>query len=126
VGQAIALTIQNVPSLGGSQGYTGIPIRTTVWWAIALTIVAFAFILGLLRTRIGLEFLAVSHDETVSKALGISILATRLWGFGLGGLPAGLGGGPIGTQKGLTPPGDRSLGQEPYSCNQLVTGAAAA
>src|SRR2546427_5104170 len=72
VGQAIALTIQNVPSLGGSQGYTGIPIRTTVWWAIVLTVIAFALILGLLRTRIGLEFLAVSHDETVSKALGIS------------------------------------------------------
>jgi len=122
LGQAIALTIQNVPSLGGSQGYTGIPIRTTVWWAIALTIVAFAFILGLLRTRIGLEFLAVSHDETVSKALGISILATRLWGFGLGGLLAGLGGGLIAHQNGLIQPSELSFAQEPKFFIYLVIG----
>jgi len=122
VGQAIALTIQNVPSLGGSQGYTGIPIRTTVWWAIALTVIAFALILGLLRTRIGLEFLAVSHDETVSKALGISILATRLWGFGLGGLLAGLGGGLIAHQNGLIQPSELSFAQEPKFFIYLVIG----
>ena len=122
LGQAIALTIQNVPSLGGSQGYTGIPIRTTVWWTIALTIVAFALILGLLRTRIGLEFLAVSHDETVSKALGISILATRLWGFGLGGLLAGLGGGLIAHQNGLIQPSELSFAQEPKFFIYLVIG----
>src|SRR3989454_4078586 len=122
LGQAIALTIQNVPSLGGSQGYTGIPIRTTVWWTIALTIVAFALILGLLRTRIGLEFLAVSHDETVSKALGISILATRLWGFGLGGILAGLGGGLIAHQNGLIQPSELSFAQEPKFFIYLVIG----
>ena len=122
LGQAIALTIQNVPSLGGSQGYTGIPIRTTVWWTIALTIVAFALILGFLRTRIGLEFLAVSHDETVSKALGISILATRLWGFGLGGLLAGLGGGLIAHQNGLIQPSELSFAQEPKFFIYLVIG----
>ena len=122
VGQAIALTIQNVPSLGGSQGYTGIPIRTTVSWAIALTVVAFALILGLLRTRIGLEFLAVRCDETVSKALGISILATRLWGFGLGGLLAGLGGGLIAHQNGLIQPSELSFAQEPKFFIYLVIG----
>src|SRR2546428_11768729 len=122
VGQAIALTIQNVPSLGGSQGYTGIPIRTTVWWAITLTVIAFALILGLLRTRIGLEFLAVSHDETVSKALGISILATRLWGFGLGGLLAGLGGWLIAHPQGLLQPSELSFAQEPKFFIYLVIG----
>jgi branched-chain amino acid transport system permease protein len=122
LGQAIALTIQNVPSLGGSQGYTGIPIRTTVWWTIALTVIAFGVILGLLRTRIGLEFLAVSHDETVSKALGISILATRLWGFGLGGLLAGLGGGLVAHQNGLIQPSELSFAQEPKFFIYLVIG----
>jgi len=122
LGQAIALTIQNAPSLGGSQGYTGIPIRTTVWWAVALAVVAFVFVLGLLRTRIGLEFLAVSHDETVSKALGISVLATRLWGFGLGGLLAGLGGGLIAHQNGLIQPSELSFAQEPKFFIYLVIG----
>ncbi len=122
LGQAIALTIQNVPSLGGSQGYTGIPIRTTVWWAIALAVVAFALVLGLLRTRIGLEFLAVSRDETVSKALGISILSTRLWGFGLGGLLAGLGGALIAHQNGLIQPSELSFAQEPKFFIYLLIG----
>lgn len=122
LGQAIALTIQNAPSLGGSQGYTGIPIRTTVWWAVVLAVIAFALVLGLLRTRIGLEFLAVSHDETVSKALGISILATRLWGFGLGGLLAGLGGGLIAHQNGLIQPSELSFAQEPKFFIYLVIG----
>ena len=122
LGQAIALTIQNVPSLGGSQGYTGIPIRTTVWWAIALSVISFAVILGFLRSRIGLEFLAVSRDETVSKALGISILATRLWGFGLGGLLAGLGGGLLAHQNGLIQPSELSFAQEPKFFIYLVIG----
>jgi branched-chain amino acid transport system permease protein len=122
LGQAIALTIQNVPSLGGSQGYTGIPIRTTIWWATALAVMGFAAVLGLLRTRIGLEFLAVGHDETVSKALGISVLATRLWGFGLGGLLAGLGGGLIAHQNGLIQPIELSFAQEPKFFIYLVIG----
>ncbi len=122
LGQAIALTIQNAPSLGGSQGYTGIPIRTTVWWAVVIAVVAFASVLGLLRTRIGLEFLAVSCDETVSKALGISVLATRLWGFGLGGLLAGLGGGLLAHQNGLIQPSELSFAQEPKFFIYLVIG----
>lgn len=113
LGQAIALSIQNIPSLGGSQGYTGIPIKTTVWWAISLALAALALVLVFLRTRIGLEFLAVSRDETVSKALGISVLATRFWGFGLGGLLAGLGGGLIAHENGLIQPSDLSFAQQP-------------
>lgn len=122
LGQAIALTIQNIPSLGGSQGYTGIPLHTSVWWAIASAVIAFALVLGLLRTRVGLEFLAVSRDETVSKALGISILSTRLWGFGLGGLLAGLGGALIAHQNGLIQPSELSFAQEPKFFIYLVIG----
>jgi branched-chain amino acid transport system permease protein len=122
LGQAIALTIQNVPSLGGSQGYTGIPTHTTVWWAITLAASGFAVVLGVLRTRIGLDFLAVSRDETVSKALGISVLATRLWGFGVGGLLAGLGGGLIAHQNGLIQPSELSFAQEPKFFIYLLIG----
>jgi branched-chain amino acid transport system permease protein len=122
LGQAIALTIQNIPSLGGSQGYTGIPIRTTVWWAVGLAALGFAVILGLLRTRIGLEFLAVSRDEMVSKALGISVFATRLWGFGLGGLLSGLGGGLLSHQNGLIQPSELSFAQEPKFFIYLLIG----
>lgn len=122
LGQAIALTIQNVPSLGGSQGYTGIPIHTTVWWAVALASIAFAAVLAVLRTRVGLDFLAVSRDETVSKALGVSVLATRLWGFGLGGLLAGLGGGLLAHQNGLIQPSELSFAQEPKFFIYLLIG----
>jgi branched-chain amino acid transport system permease protein len=122
LGQAIALTVQNISSLGGSQGYTGIPTQTNLWWAMGLALVAFAFVLLFLRTRIGLDFLAVSRDETVSKALGTSVLTTRYWGFGLGGLLAGLGGGLIAHENGLIKPGDMSFVQEPKFFIFLIIG----
>jgi branched-chain amino acid transport system permease protein len=122
LGQAISLAVQNVGSLGGSQGYTGVPIKTTLGLAITLACVAVIGLALLQRTALGQSFLAVNRDETVARSLGISVRTVRLVGFGLGGLLAGLGGGLITHAAGLIQPAQLSFASEAQFFIFLVIG----
>jgi branched-chain amino acid transport system permease protein len=122
VGQAISLAVQNIGSLGGSQGYTGVPIKTTLWLAITLACAAVTVLVLFRRTALGQSFLAVNRDETVARSLGISVLAVRVAGFGLGGLLAGLGGGLITHAAGLIQPAQLSFAAEAQFFIFLVIG----
>src|SRR5579859_5115494 len=106
LGQSMSLIAQNVGPLGESQGYTGIPLRTNLWWAGAALAVGLAVVVGIRRMRIGNAILAVGKDETVARSLGISVPRIRAVGFGVGGALAGLGGALLAHNNGLIDPGN--------------------
>jgi branched-chain amino acid transport system permease protein len=122
IGQAIALIVRNTDALGGSQGYSGIPLRTDLAWAAGCALVALAAVLALRRSRVGLAMLAAERDETVAKSLGVSILAVRLWGFAFGGALAGLGGVLLAHNNGIIEPKELSFASEPLFFIFLMVG----
>lgn len=127
IGQAIAIIMRNTDSvfgkqIGGSQGLAGIPTKTTLPWAAGGFAVALAAALALRRSRVGMAMLALGKDETVARSLGISLLGTRLWGFGGGGALAGLGGALIAHNNGIIEPKDLSFASEPLFFIFLMMG----
>ena len=130
VGQTLAVLMRNLDTafglrLGGSQGLSGIPTRTSLGWAALTLAVALAASLALRRSAVGLSMLAVGRDETVARSLGISVLATRLWGFAGGGALAGLGGALIAHNNGIVEPKDLSFASEPLFFIFLMIGGLA-
>ncbi len=113
IGQAISLIVTNIGYLGRSQGFSGIPLRTTIWWSAAGAAFCLAVALLLRRSRAGWELLAAGKDETVAQSLGISILRVRMIGFGVGGLLAGIGGALLAHNNGIIEPKDLAFAAEP-------------
>lgn len=122
IGQAVALSIQNIPALGGSQGYAGIPLATTLPVVIAAVAVALILVLAVRRTRFGMGVHAVGLDETVSSSLGLSVLSCRLYGYGMGGALAGTGGVLLAHYNGLVEPSSMSFAAAPLFFIFLMVG----
>jgi ABC-type branched-subunit amino acid transport system permease subunit len=122
LGQAVALIVRNTDALGGSQGYSGIPLRTNLGWAAGCAVVSLGAVLALRRSRVGLAMLATERDETVARSLGISAMTVRLWGFGLGGALAGLGGVLLAHNNGIIEPKELSFAAEPLFFIFLMVG----
>jgi branched-chain amino acid transport system permease protein len=122
LGQSMSLIAENLGPLGEAQGYTGIPLRTNLWWASSALAVGLAVVVGIRRTRVGNAILAVGKDETVARSLGISVERVRAVGFGVGGALAGLGGGLLAHNNGLIDPGNLAFSAEPLFFIFLIVG----
>ena len=122
LGQSMALIAQNTPALGASQGYTGIPLSTTLPSAAAALAIGLGTVLLIARSRTGYAILAVGKDETVARSLGVSVEWVRAVGFGVGGALAGLGGGLLAHNNGLIEPSNLAFSAEPLFFAFLVVG----
>jgi branched-chain amino acid transport system permease protein len=122
LGQSMSLIAQNTTALGGSQGYTGIPLTTNLVWAFGSLVVGLALVLLIGRSRVGYAILAVGKDETVARSLGISVERVRAIGFGTGGALAGLGGGLLAHNNGLIEPSNLAFSAEPLFFIFLIVG----
>jgi len=126
-GQALSIIMRNTTEVfgvktGGSQGLTGIPTRTTLTWAAGGAAFALLAALVLRRSRAGMGMLALGKDETVARSLGIWQLGTRIWGFGMGGALAGLGGVLLACNNGVVQPAQLSFASEPLFFIFLMVG----
>src|SRR2546423_836777 len=93
IGQITSLGVSNIDFLGGSLGYAGVPLRTTLWSVVVILAVLMAMLTWLRHTRTGLALVAVGKEPVVAEALGISTLGVRIWAFAVGGALAGIAGG---------------------------------
>lgn len=125
-GQTASIVLTNVTSIAGvatngSQGLS-VPLRTTLPWAFGCTVLALTAALILRRSQPGYAMLAMGCDETVARSLGQSLVASRLWGFGVGGALAGLGGVLLAHNNGVIEPSNLSFSAEPLFFIFLVVG----
>jgi branched-chain amino acid transport system permease protein len=122
IGQAMSLSANNIASLGGAQGYSGIPLDATLPWAAATLAVGLGVVLCVQRSRFGMSVLAAGKDDTVARSLGISMVAVRVWGFGAGAALAGLGGVIYGHYTGVIEPTNLAFSSEPLFFTFLLVG----
>lgn len=125
-GQTASIILTNVSSVAGvatngSQGLS-VPLLTTLPWAAGCLVVALSVAVALRRSATGFAMLGVGRDETVARSLGISTLATRLYGFGVGGSLAGLGGVLLAHNNGVIEPSNLAFSAEPLLFIFLVLG----
>jgi ABC-type branched-subunit amino acid transport system permease subunit len=108
------------PFTGGPRGVPGIS-GPTFFGANVNTGIAFVYIIFLAalliifvtnrlqHSRVGRAWEAMREDETVSRAMGINTLSTKLLAFAIGAAFAGLGGALFASRNQFTGPEDFTL-----------------
>ena len=80
--------------VGGAQGYRNIPFnRRTLEWVAAVVVLLIFFFGRLERSSLGRAMDSIHQDEMAAEVMGIDVVRTKLFAFGLGALIAGLAGG---------------------------------
>jgi branched-chain amino acid transport system permease protein len=88
--QVIALSWDYV---GGAQGFRGIPFNpSTLEYAIVLIVLLVLFFARLERASLGRAMDAIHQDETAAEVMGVDVVRTKLFAFGLGAAIAGAAG----------------------------------
>lgn len=82
----------NFTPTGGAEGLTGVPLISTLWLVLALTVVAIAVLSFWYFSRSGVKARATGNDEVAAECSGINTRMVRLGVYGASGLLAGLGG----------------------------------
>jgi len=91
-GEALSVLAFNWDYIGGANSFTGIGLKTTIWTALAATVIALYVAWRFDGSRLGLASRAVRDDPVAASAMGVSIALMRSITFALGGALVGMGG----------------------------------
>lgn len=91
--QIIVVVMQNIPAVGGAQGLTGIPAKTTFGSAFLAMILTLIIIYNIVHSSQGRAMISVREDEIAAEAMGINTTKYKVMAFVVGAFFAGLAGG---------------------------------
>ncbi|MDH3689266.1 MAG: branched-chain amino acid ABC transporter permease [Gammaproteobacteria bacterium] len=88
--QVIALTWEYT---GAHDGFQGIPYQEhTIFYVYGVIILLLIFFSRLERSSLGRAMVSIHEDEEAAEVMGIDVVRTKLFAFGVGALIAGLAG----------------------------------
>ncbi len=88
----------------GARTFTGVPVETTLPWAVGWLAATLAVLARIAYSPTGRRFRAVREDTIAAQAIGIEVLPTRLAAFAVGAFFAGVGGSLYGHYLGSFSP----------------------
>ena len=88
----------------GARTFTGVPLETTLPWAVGWLVVTLAILARIVYSPTGRRYRAVREDTIAAQAIGVSVLRTRLSAYMLGAFFAGVGGSLYGHYLGSFSP----------------------
>ena len=88
----------------GARTFTGVPLETTLPWAVGWLTVTLVVIARIVYSPVGRRYRSVREDTIAARAIGIKVLPTRLSAFTLGAFFAGVGGSLYGHYLGSFSP----------------------
>jgi len=80
----------------GARTFTGVPLETTLPWAMAWLLLTLVVLARIVYSPKGRAWRAVREDIVAAQAIGIDVLPTRLSAFVIGAFFAGVGGSLYG------------------------------
>jgi branched-chain amino acid transport system permease protein len=83
-GEAMSVIAFNIPYLGGANGFSGVPLYTTLTDVVVAAIIAIYIAWRFDGSRLGFASRAVRDDPVAASANGVSIRQTRIVTFMLG------------------------------------------
>ncbi len=98
-GEIIRVILQNMECVGAASGLSGIPERTTLFWAFGLAAVTVYVVGCLVSSTYGRGFIAVHDDEIAASASGINPTRYKVTAFVIGAFFAGIAGGLFAHHK---------------------------
>ena len=88
----------------GARTFTGVPLETTLPWALGWLALCLAVVARIVYSPKGRAYRAVREDTIAAQAIGIQVLPTRLSAFVIGAFFAGVGGSLYGHYLGSFSP----------------------
>lgn len=88
----------------GARTFTGVPLQTTLPWALGWLAVTLLVVARIVYSPKGRAYRAVREDTIAAQAIGIEVLPTRLSAFVVGAFFAGVGGSLYGHYLGSFSP----------------------
>ncbi|HEX7200030.1 MAG TPA: branched-chain amino acid ABC transporter permease, partial [Dongiaceae bacterium] len=88
----------------GARTFTGVPLETTLPWAMGWLVVTLLVVARVVYSPKGRAYRAVREDTIAAQAIGIEVLPTRLSAFVVGAFFAGVGGSLYGHYLGSFSP----------------------
>jgi branched-chain amino acid transport system permease protein len=92
VGEALSIAAFNIKYVGGANGFSGIPLYTTMTWVLGVAALSIFVAWRVDKSRIGLGARAIRDDMVAAASTGISLRTVRLVTFGIGSALIALGG----------------------------------
>jgi branched-chain amino acid transport system permease protein len=80
----------------GARTFAGVPLDTTLPWALGWAALTVFLLARLIYSPIGLALRSIREDRIAGQAIGLSVLRTRLIAFVIGAFFAGIGGSLYG------------------------------
>lgn len=106
----------------GARTFTGVPLETTLPWAVGWLVLTLVVLARVVYSPEGRRYRSVREDTIAAQAIGISVLRTRLAGFMLGAFFAGVGGSLFGHYLGSFSPASFYMAYTFQLISMLVIG----
>lgn len=106
----------------GARTFTGVPVETTLPWALGWLVVTLLVLARIVYSPTGRGYRAVREDTIAAQAIGLDVLRTRLSAFMLGAFFAGAGGSLYGHYLGSFSPKSFYLSYTFLLVSMLVIG----
>lgn len=104
--------------MGGANGYSGIPYRTTAPVALVCAVMAFVIAWNFIHSRYGQSLTAIREDEVAAAANGIDVIRCKKMSFVFSAIYAGWAGALYAHYlQHITP----ALFNLPKSCELIIT-----
>jgi branched-chain amino acid transport system permease protein len=108
-GMIIISVVENMPSLGGAIGLSGLPAYTTLTWAGVSAVATITMARRIAVSTQGRALFAIREDEVAAEAMGVDTTGYKVRAFVISAAYAGLAGGLIVHQLQLATPASFSF-----------------
>ncbi len=102
--------------------YSGIDLNPWYFTILAMVLVTIFVIRRLERSKMGRAWIAIREDEIAASAMGVPLMRTKLWAYGIGAIFGGLVGAYYGSFIGSVFPTSFSFAISVYVLVMVVVG----
>jgi branched-chain amino acid transport system permease protein len=102
--------------------FSGVDLNPWYFTIIAMVLIAIFVIRRLERSKMGRAWIAIREDEIAASAMGVPLMRTKLWAYGIGAIFGGLVGAYYGSFIGSVFPTSFSFAISVYVLVMVVVG----
>lgn len=85
--------LENIDSIGGAKGLSGIAKMTTLPWVVIWVLITFYAMRNLINSRFGRNILAIREDEVAANLMGVNTKQAKILAFSISAFFTGIAGG---------------------------------
>ncbi|HVG35628.1 MAG TPA: branched-chain amino acid ABC transporter permease [Pyrinomonadaceae bacterium] len=91
-GQIIVVLINNIDTVGGARGYSGIPIVKSFFWIFLVAAATIVMVHNITKSAFGRALISIREDELAAEAMGVNTTRYKVMAFVISSAMAGAAG----------------------------------